>query len=242
MLSLAAMVRLLLACVLALVSLPAMAQGSLQGLDHIPIVVRDLEQAKTDFEALGFMLKPGRPHANSLRNLHAKFSDGTELELISPSTPTDDLSHRYVDWLKQGEGPVALGLFAPQGSPAPIEGIFFDRRQRSLTDRPEHFAHPNSAWTLAAAWVAGLNGLQITPGARRCSPFGTPLGVLRLPEGEIVVLPTSAQRLAGRPIVGATVSVASLDPVHRFVPRPFEGCTDSLWVETHGLWLEFRAR
>jgi glyoxalase-like protein len=83
---------------------PAVAEPLVRGLDHIPIVVRDLDRAAADFEALGFVLKPGRPHANGLHNVHAKFPDGTELELISPSTPTDDLSHRYVEWLRQGDG------------------------------------------------------------------------------------------------------------------------------------------
>jgi hypothetical protein len=242
--------RLLLAGLLALVSLSAAAQPAVQGLDHIPIVVRDLERAAADFEALGFVLKPGRPHANGLRNLHAKFRDGTELELISPGTPTDDLSRRYVDWLRQGDGPVSLGLFAPGTAPAPIDGIFFDRRQKSPTDRPEHFAHPNGASTLAAAWLAGsaaerqLVELAGKPPIERpaCAPFGSVVRVLPLPEGEIALLPASVQRLPGRPIVAATVAVSSLDPLRRFVPRAVEECAGSLWVETHGLWLEFRAR
>jgi len=61
------------------------AQPQVQGLDHIPIAVRDLDRAKADFEALGFVLKPGRLHTNGLRNAHAKFADGTELELITAS-------------------------------------------------------------------------------------------------------------------------------------------------------------
>lgn len=239
----------LLTAVLFLLPISASAQGPVQGLDHIPIVVRDLDRAAADFAALGFVLKPGRPHANGLRNAHAKFADGTELELISPGAPVDELSRRYVDWLKQGDGPIALGLFVPQGTPAPIEGIFFDHRQKSPTDRPAHFAHPNGASTLAAAWLAGsraeralaefAGGWPVDWPA--CSPFGTVARVLRLTDGEIVLLPASVQR-SGRPIVGATVAVASLDPVRRFLPRAVEACRGSLWVETHGLWLEFRAR
>ena len=242
--------RLLLAGMLALVSLSAAAQPSVQGLDHVPIVVRDLARAAADFEALGFVLKPGRRHANGLRNVHAKFRDGTELELISPGAPTDGLSHRYVDWLRRGDGPVSLGLFAPATAPAPMDGIFLDHRRKSPTDRPEHFAHPNGASTLAAAWLAG------SPAERRlvelagrlpterpaCAPFGSVVRVLTLPEGEIVLLPANVQRVSGRPIVAATVSVGSLDPVRRFVPRAVEECAGSLWVESHGLWLEFRAR
>jgi hypothetical protein len=228
----------------ATLSSAAVAQLQVQGLDHLPIVVRDLDRAAADFTALGFVLKPGRPHADGLRNVHAKFADGTELELISPGAPVDDLSRRYVDWLRQGDGPVSLGLFAPNATPPPLDGIFFDRRQKSPTDRPEHFAHPNGATTLAAVWLAGSRAeRQLVEIAGRwptdqpaCAPFGTVVRVLRLPEGEIVLLP----HLSGRPIVAATVAVASLDPVRRFVTRSAVDCPRSVWVETHGLWLEFR--
>jgi hypothetical protein len=231
-----------LCTLLLLLGSPAVAQ--IQGLDHIPIVVRDLDRSATDFTSLGFVLKPGRPHANGLRNVHAKFRDGTELELISPDTPTDELSRRYVEWLKQGDGPASLGLFAPNIPPPAIEGVFFDKRQKSPTDRPEHFAHPNGATTLAAVWLAGSGAerqLVELAGGRVierpvCAPFGPVVRVLRLPEGEIVLLP----RLSGRPIVAATVAVASLDPVRRFVTRSPVDCPRSVWVETHGLWLEFR--
>jgi hypothetical protein len=214
---------------LALLTSPAAAQRSVQGLDHIPIAVRDLERAKADFEALGFVLKPGRAHANGLRNTDAKFRDGTELELITANAATDALSRRYVDWLEQGEGPVLLGLYAPEGTPPPIDGMFYDRRQRSPTDRPGHFAHRNGARTLAAARVAGLDAWPGAVAGARCSPFGTALGTSRLPEGEIVFLPASARRLGGRPIIGATVAVESLDTARRFVSRPYDGCKDGLW-------------
>ena len=245
---------------LALVSLSAAAQPSVQGLvevnmrvqglDHIPIVVRDLDRAASDFEALGFVLKAGRPHANGLRNVHAKFPDGTELELISPGTPTDRLSQRYIDWLQRGDGPVSLGLFVPQAPPMSMEDYFFDHRQKSPTDRPEHFAHPNGASTLAAVWLAGSPRERVLGTLTgswpidqpACSPFGRIARVLRLPEGEIVFLAAAAQSVPGRAIVGATVTVASLDTVRRFVPRAVEECPGSLWIETHGLWLEFRGR
>jgi hypothetical protein len=69
-----------------------------RGLDHIPLTLRDLEQSQAYFEALGFVLKPGRPHANGLRNAHAKFPDGTEIELITAVSASDALSSDYVDW------------------------------------------------------------------------------------------------------------------------------------------------
>jgi hypothetical protein len=40
------------------------------GLDHIPVVVSDLERSGATFRRLGFALKPGRHHANGIRNTH----------------------------------------------------------------------------------------------------------------------------------------------------------------------------
>ena len=53
------------------------------GMDHIPVVVADLDKAEADFRAMGFSIKPGRPHSNGIRNAHVKFPDGTEIELIT---------------------------------------------------------------------------------------------------------------------------------------------------------------
>ena len=62
------------------------------GLDHIPVAVRDLERAAATFRRLGFALKPGRPHANGIRNVHVKFPDGSGIELLTAPRPQDELS------------------------------------------------------------------------------------------------------------------------------------------------------
>lgn len=235
-------------------SVPASAQQGVLGLDHIPVVVKDLDRAKQDFMKLGFTLKPGRLHDNGLRNEHVKFDDGTEIELITPTDASDALSSQYVDWLREGDGAVSLGLFRPGKPPAPPPGVFFAGRQKSTTDLPEHFDHPNGAVTLSAVWLAGspvAQKLSNLPGAKVvqapfCAPFGFGNKVVRWKEGELFLLPESQQIVPGRPIVAATVTVRSLAAVQgvfaatRTKARPAPGCArNSLWVETHGLWLEF---
>ena len=74
------------------VTVVAASEPVVRGLDHIPLAVNDLEASRADFEALGFVLKPGRRHENGLRNLHAKFPDGTEIELITVGAATDALT------------------------------------------------------------------------------------------------------------------------------------------------------
>jgi len=65
------------------------------GIDHIPVVVADLERAQADFRAMGFAIKPGRPHADGIRNAHVKFRDGTEIELITAPAAVDSLTAEY---------------------------------------------------------------------------------------------------------------------------------------------------
>ena len=64
-------------------------------LDHLVLLVRDLELASADYESLGFAVTPGGEHADGLtRNALVPFQDGTYLELVSfldPEGPTDNV-------------------------------------------------------------------------------------------------------------------------------------------------------
>ena len=185
------MARLLLALMLLVLAAPVSAQQPVLGIDRIPVVVKDLARARLDFAALGFTLKPGRPHENGLHNAHVKFADGTEIELISPTTAVDELSSQYVDWLRGGDGPVSLGLYRPGSTNTPPPGVFFAGRQKSPTDLPEHFEHANGAASLSAVWLAGspagrklenLPGAKVVEGAF-CTPFGSGSKSIRFKEG-----------------------------------------------------------
>lgn len=46
-------------------------------IDHVPIAVRDLASAVVQFRAMGFTIKPGRPHQNGIENASIKFADGS---------------------------------------------------------------------------------------------------------------------------------------------------------------------
>ncbi len=172
----------LLGVLTATLSLSSASPGpATLGLDHIPLVVGDLEQAAAAFRALGFALKPGRDHANGIRNAHVKFPDGAGIELLTAPKAVDALSAHYVDLLRAGEGPAFVSFHARDTErlhAALREGgyefrqdgeitemvspelayVFLVRDNRSPTDRPEHFAHANGATALRAVWVATENG------------------------------------------------------------------------------------
>jgi len=64
-------------------------------LDHLVILVHDLERAVADYERLGFAVTSGGEHADGLtRNALVPFGDGSYLELVSfldPESPGDNV-------------------------------------------------------------------------------------------------------------------------------------------------------
>ena len=74
------------------------------GIDHINIAVKDLNSTIRLFVRLGFTVKPGRLHDNSIRNALIEFKDGKELELITADEPMDDLAKEYIDLISKGDG------------------------------------------------------------------------------------------------------------------------------------------
>src|ERR1700722_6636170 len=150
---------------------------SIVGIDHIPVAVTDLDAASERYQALGFTLKPGRLHADGIRNNHVKFHDGSGIELISPPpNPSDDLTADYIARIAEGDGPTYLSFhardteklvaalqaasidfkrddFITLADPR-LKFLFFDQDNRSPTDRPEHFVHANSAMAMTSVWLA----------------------------------------------------------------------------------------
>lgn len=254
------------------------------GLDHIPVAVRDLEAASATYRALGFALKPGRPHPNGIRNAHVKFPDGAGIELLTVPAAVDPLSTKYVAMIRAGEGPAFLSFHARDtaalhgalragGYPISHAGgltdlqspelgfLFWIQDNRSPTDRPEHFAHPNGATALDAVWIATDDGdalarLLVALGGRQerrevFAPDTVEATVVTLAEGHVVIVPARHQLLPGRPIIGASFRVKDLATVRRALaagrvsPRTGLGLADRLVVEpsnAHGLWLEFVGR
>ena len=73
----------------------------LQGIDHIVIVVNDLEQAAKDYEQLGFTVVPGGKHPVGSHNSLISLADGSYIEIIA--FYREALDHRWWDPLQKGE-------------------------------------------------------------------------------------------------------------------------------------------
>jgi len=73
----------------------------IQGIDHLVIVVNDLEQAAKDYGELGFTVVPGGQHPVGSHNALISFPDGSYLEIIAFYREATD--HRWWDALSKGE-------------------------------------------------------------------------------------------------------------------------------------------
>ena len=245
-----------LAVVLALASL--IPQTSI-ALDHVVLAVNDLDATAARYRALGFTLKPGRPHDNGIKNWHAKFKDGTELELLTAPEAKDALTTAYRKHLAAGDGPAYMALMAKPKAPAEGDApsyIFFGSRNASPTDLPEHFEHKNTAYTLIAVWLAGSD---FTRERALLTRYGATTGlpqqliemdaeVLRVAEGgSVYLLPARARVHPDRPIVGVTFRVRDLAEARKVLAAakvtPAASDANHLLLapaQTGGLWVEFR--
>jgi catechol 2,3-dioxygenase-like lactoylglutathione lyase family enzyme len=71
------------------------------GIDHLVIVVRDLDRAARDYQQLGFTVVPGGQHPVGSHNVLISFADGSYLELIA--FYREAIDHRWWQPLQKGE-------------------------------------------------------------------------------------------------------------------------------------------
>jgi len=266
-------------------STPFPAAEPLIGIDHIPLAVNDVEAAADTYRRLGFAIKPGHLHPDGIRNQHVKFADGAGIELITAPAATDELATQYHQLLAGGEGPAfvsfhsarldALGAalrrrqigYTVNGTmvlPASraLQSFFlFAGSNRSPTDRPENFAHTNTARATIGVWIAGGDqpamlaffealGARVRQ-QRVWVPDPLTATVAQVANGAIIFLPANRQLIKGRPIVGVVFRTQSIEAARSAleaagIEKPREVSTPdyrSVFAPpqaTHGTWLEFR--
>ncbi|HEU0073376.1 MAG TPA: VOC family protein [Dehalococcoidia bacterium] len=74
----------------------------LQGIDHVVILVNDLDEAIDSYTRLGFSVVPGGRHNVGTHNALIAFQDGSYIELIA--FWEDDRTHRWHRYLHLGGG------------------------------------------------------------------------------------------------------------------------------------------
>jgi hypothetical protein len=140
--------------------------------------------------------------------------------------------------------------------------LFFGGNDRSPTDRPEHYAHANTAYSLIGVWIADTENPALRQLLRALGADLTPRAVqvparveavdAKLANGStITLLPRSQRLIADRPIVGAVLLTKDIAQVAALTRKAgiANVCSGkglgyrSLILPpsvTHGLWLELR--
>jgi hypothetical protein len=103
---------LILACLEGTATLAASLLGSGLGVDHVGVVVRNLDVAKSDFERLGFTVSSGGSFPGGLSNKIINFENGTYLELLAVQNlqPVKDEVAELAGFARKHEGAMFLGL------------------------------------------------------------------------------------------------------------------------------------
>lgn len=169
----------------------------IRSIDHIVILVRDLEVAIADYTELGFTVVPGGAHpGGATHNALVAFADGAYLELIAFTEPAQQ--HRWWQLGQRG----GAGLVDYAVLPASIAQDVADARGRGLAlegPSPGGRVRPDGqqvAWQTARAATSDVPFLcgDRTPRA------------LRVPDG-------AAQQHANGAlgVAGITVAVENLD-------------------------------
>jgi hypothetical protein len=87
---------------LAALGVPTPAHAAIRGIDHLPIMFKELEPAIIAYRDLGFTVVPGGEHAVGTHNALVAFADGSYLELIAFKRPNDQ--HRWWGVTQAGGG------------------------------------------------------------------------------------------------------------------------------------------
>ncbi len=119
----------------------------LNSVDHIPVVVNDLEKVIHLFKnKLHFKIKEGRVH-EGVKNCFIKFRDGTYIEFIEPTDRSKPIGNYYANLLKKRQGATAMAIATQHG------GLV----KKMLTERSIQFStDSNKIWKTYEPHNAGL--------------------------------------------------------------------------------------
>ena len=135
---------------------------SAPALDHVILVVRDLDAASAGFRSSGFVLKQGRLHANNLLNRHIKFRDGSSIELMMVrGVPGDAMARDYAALVATAEGGVYVALQVPDVDTPKAAAAALELRTLERRSGPWRFlSFPDTSPAAALFFSAGSAVVQ----------------------------------------------------------------------------------
>lgn len=149
----------------------------IKGIDHVVVLVKDLDQAIKDYTALGFTVVPGGEHVDGAsHNALIAFADGTYIELFAFKKEAPE--HRWWKYTQQpgrgGEGLIDFAIL-----PTHIFQDIKDTRDRGLDFRGPF---PGGRQRPDGEHIRWQTGQPVTPGLPFMCFDITPR-VMRVPSG-----------------------------------------------------------
>ena len=176
----------------------------LRKIDHIVVVVRDLDRAIADYRNAGFTVNFGGEHmGGQTHNALIAFADGTYFELIAFKEPDSPSEHRWYERLKQGEGLVDYALLSDH---LDAEAARVEAARLSIRGPVDGGRHrPDGQWVAWRSFVLG-NGVGLN-----ALPFvieDTTARDLRVPGDEATRHQLGVTRVAGLSLVVSNIQSA----------------------------------
>jgi catechol 2,3-dioxygenase-like lactoylglutathione lyase family enzyme len=208
----------------------------IQGIDHVVIVVRDLDAARDTFSRMGFTVTPRGYHTLGSQNHCVMFGDDYLELLWSPEGSPHPSRQYYTDFARGGEGVAAIALKSDDARGAYSEMLWAGFEPSD----PVEFSRP----------------VQLPDGAREASFRVSMAAPDRSPGARLFVCEHLTRAVVWRPEyqrheVGATAlaAVAIVADEARTAARPYERFFDAtalpiaegVLVETGGAPIAFAA-
>jgi hypothetical protein len=186
----------------------------IRGIDHVVILVDELESAMARYRELGFTVVPGGRHPSATENALVSFRDGSYLELIAFWDASDE-SHPFHRHRAAGPGIIAYALAADdlEGTVAGLRGrgAAYSDPQAGARLRPDGV---EVAWTMAFPGDWAENGTPFliedvtdrgrrVPGDDATAHANGAAGIARLivAAGDLAAASATYGKLAGSPPV-----------------------------------------
>lgn len=161
----------------------------IRGIDHIVILVTDLDEAIAQYEDLGFIVEPGGRHPRFTHNALISLGDGSYLELVAFYENEGAEAHRWHKYLKSNGGLVDYAVLTDN-----LEREIEQAGQQGLTYSGPHDGARKRPDGQEIAWRTGAPDGDATAGLPFLIQDVTDRN-LRLPGGEGVAHPNGVEAL-----------------------------------------------
>ena len=136
---------------------------AITGIDHVVVLVRDLDRARSTFQRLGFQTSPRGVHSDHIgTHNHTIMLEGDYFEVLGVRLPTD-LNARWREALERREGIHIIALRTPDAGAAAAEL----RAGGVPAGEPVRFSRPvdTPAGPVEAGFVVAFIPAEATPAA-----------------------------------------------------------------------------